>query len=266
MNILVSGCSHSCYVPTEDIPRGDINLTYSKRLTDMPQVNQVDNISLPAKDNINIINDAIKSILINNNLYDTVIIQLTEWERIGFFKSNTSDNYNPRAPYQSFNWIKYNPSCPSHKHRPTLSLEPSAAHLKEGGPTETSIGHLEGLVEQIDTMLKLIMLQDFCKARGIKLVILQWHRFSMIDQIPRAIVNNIDWDNFLIGNAKRKKCADFYIHLTNRGFNRPVDDSHYSDDAHLYIAKLLWHYIFEGKQHYIEQNKPEAKPPIYDYT
>jgi hypothetical protein len=259
MNLVVSGCSHSTWLPKPDgsglDSKGKI---YSQVLADMLQSDYI-NLSDIAKDNRQIIADAIKHICLSENIPGILVIQLTEFERMNFFKTSSHEDYNPSKSFDYIkNWMKFNPACLSHEHRPLIHFDGAI-----DGYQDIHIGHPQALMEQIQVLLDIISLQALCKQFGIQLYILNWHGFTQIYKIPTGIINTVNWDNFLLNNIQ----YDWPNHLHWNDFITPIDHSHFCADAHEYIAQRLYKLIVHNEKTIIESEpNPQYTKPIYDYT
>lgn len=259
MNLVVSGCSHSTWLPKQDGSGLDTKgKLYGQVLADMLQSDYI-NLSDSAKDNRQIIGDAIKHICLNENTPDILVIQLTEFERMNFFVTDSYKDYDPSKPLDYHkNWIKFNPACYTHSERPMIHFDATV-----DGYQDIHIGHPTGLAEQVQVLLDIISLQALCNQQDIQLYVLNWHGFNVLDSIPTGINESINWNSFLIDNIQ----CDWHEHLYWNEFKTPVDDSHFCSDAHKYIANRLYKLITTGERTIIESEPySHGNKPIYNYT
>jgi hypothetical protein len=270
MNILVSGCSHSEFVPTDKsrlVAHGywtkDLKDTYSYKLESYEGIDRVDNVSCSAKDNANIFHDAIKFCIMAGDI-DVLVLQLTEFSRICFHKFGTE--WDPHKPFDYIkNWIKFNPSCYSHKERPSIKFDAAV-----DGVHEWQTGSQKNIYEEMDVLIRLISLQDFCRQRNIKLVILNYVPFLNTHKYDASITSQIDFDAFIINRVKPdapQQYKNIISYLDGKGFKYPlahVGDCHFGPDAHDHLAEIIYNKIMTGDG--VTAAKPKQKSnPIYKY-
>lgn len=227
--ILVNGCSHT----RAEIPDGEEKLPWPKILADKLEC-QLVNLAKDGKANYQIVEETIRYLL-NDSQFEHVVVQLTEWKRLNFFRSNHSFTWIPadiESQTKDFGHVKI-PAVNDKDLRVTRFLNtPNEKHYDIGD---------KSLVNNIITTGTLVScLYSLCERLGISLTIINYH--SIGDCVYDAVWKSIPNECFLIKNKTR----GMYNHLL-WNFETP-DTFHFEQASHYYLANLVYEHYVSGKR------------------
>tara|TARA_R110000868_G_scaffold52484_1_gene165713 strand:- start:38 stop:793 length:756 start_codon:yes stop_codon:yes gene_type:complete len=249
VKILVNGCSHSeAHIPDIEDPLSGI--PWPTILGDLLKAN-VFNMSRSGKANNVIVEETIRY-LINEQDINHVVIQLTEFSRLNFFREK-----------YSFAWIPGDVSSQLNIRPNNFYVKPETDDIFVRRVTDNisyhaSIGD-KSLIYDIITLGTLVnCLSVMCKQRNIGLTIISYYLIG--DSIEDEVWNSIPEESFLVKN-RRYGIQD---HFT-REFQLP-DGGHFEQKFHYHLAKLVSNHINNKTQIIVNTESYNRNKIIYNYT
>ena len=249
IKILVNGCSHSeAHIPDIEDPLSGI--PWPTILGGLLKAN-VFNISLCGKANSVIVEETIRY-LINEQDIDHVVIQLTEFSRLNFFREKYSFTWIPGDISSQLN-IGLN-----NFHDTQYTDDIFVRRVKDNRLYHALIGD-KSLIYDIITVGTLVnCLSVMCKQRNIGLTIISY--YSIGDSIEDEVWNSIPEESFLAKN-RRYGIKD---HFT-REFELP-DGAHFEQNYHYHLAKLVSDHINNKTQIIVNTESYNRNKIINNYT
>ena len=251
--ILVNGCSHTrAHVP--DDPTNKISwpnlLAYNTG-------HEVINIAEDGKANFQIVEEAIRFVINRSFTIDHVVIQLTDWTRLNFFRKQASGTWMPRDFLSQKSGVDVYVKIPAADnkdlHVKRLTGTPKQKIVEIGDRT---------LIHNIITCGTMVnSLSRLCREKGLGLTIINYYELG--DCRGDDVWADIPDEDFLIIN----RVNGLYNHLCWL-YDTP-DTMHFEKSAHFYISGLVEDHIDRGQSIRVsDQNYDEIhniQTPIFDY-
>lgn len=256
MVLLTNGCSFSA----ARIPDGPRTEHWAKHVGKKLNL-EVLNLAEDGKSNFRILEETSRFILSEQLHIDTVIIQLTEWDRENYYKAERSFEFIPgEFETQLFQQECFIKATPGQKRNPLKIIRKTKNDISE---RPYDIGDRSKIYHMISTFTLLHFLQELCKQKGINFYFFYAWGYPDMDNDPSLKL--IDWDKCLY----TKNITNFTLmyYLEKIGIQE-INHTHPTINSHIWISDAIYKLVIDNEKLDISEISYDKNMnnPIYDYT